>query len=152
MKRKSSRAVALVFASLSSTACSPDQGEPELQLSVTPFEGGIAVEIGSARDIVTTPWQVAEEFNTGPDSAPLELFQVVGGRFLADGSLAVANSGTQEILIFGSNGRLIRRFGRSGEGPGEFQTITSLDLDDAGNLVAYDARLARLSTWTREGA
>ena len=74
-----------------------------------------------------------------------ELFRVTSAVFLPDGTLAVANAGTSEILFFNRDGERIRRYGREGEGPGEFTSIRAVGLTTEGKLWAYDDRQGRLT-------
>ncbi len=55
-----------------------------------------------------------------------QFFRVTSGFFIGD-SVFVANSGTNEILVFGaSHGRLLEKLGRSGGGPGEFSRLNQI--------------------------
>lgn len=87
----------------------------------------------------------------GREGSDTELYRVTSVRFLPSGELAVANSGTQEILVVTGGGELVRRLGGRGEGPGEFSVITSLHVSEAGSLVAYDDRWARLTSFSPAG-
>ena len=49
-----------------------------------------------------------------------DLYQASHLRTLSDGRVVVLNAGAPEILIFSASGRLEDRFGRAGQGPGEF--------------------------------
>lgn len=87
----------------------------------------------------------------GREGSDTELYGVVSARFLPSGELAIANSGTREILVVTSEGELLNRFGGRGEGPGEFSTIMSLHVTDGGSVVAYDGRQARLTAFSASG-
>lgn len=78
----------------------------------------------------------------------IELFRVGDAVLLANGGVALANTGDTEVLLFSEDGLLVRRVGGRGEGPGEFGIITALLTADAG-FLAYDTRLGRL-TWFSE--
>ena len=80
----------------------------------------------------------------------VELFWVGDALLLGNGGLAVANTGSSEVLLFSGDGSLGRRVGGQGEGPGEFGSVTTLLGTDAG-FLAYDARLARLNEFTERG-
>jgi streptogramin lyase len=56
-------------------------------------------------------------------TAAKEFVRVVGVARLSNGSIAVANRGTNDIRIFDARGRHITTFGRAGEGPGEFRRL-----------------------------
>jgi hypothetical protein len=51
------------------------------------------------------------------------LFRVRGAVLLRDGSIAVANNGTHEARVYGLDGKLLRRIGREGDGPGELSSL-----------------------------
>ena len=80
----------------------------------------------------------------------IELFWVGDAIFLGNGGLALANTGTSEVLLFAGDGSLARRLGGQGEGPGEFSEVTTLLATDSG-FLAYDARLARLNEFSDSG-
>ncbi len=87
----------------------------------------------------------------GREGSAIELYRVASARFLPSGELAIANSGTGEILVVTAEGDLISRFGGLGEGPGEFSVITSLHVREDGSLVAYDDRQGRLTAFSADG-
>lgn len=77
------------------------------------------------------------------DTVPL--FRVQGAVLFHDG-VAVANGGSNEVLIFDGSGRLVWRRGRTGEGPGEYMSLAHVARFGDG-LVAWDRynfRLTRL--------
>lgn len=51
---------------------------------------------------------------------------------------AVCEGAERQIVVFDSSGREEWRFGRRGEGPGEFHTISGMWFDSAGNLHVVD--------------
>lgn len=75
----------------------------------------------------------------------LDLYRVSGAVFLPDGGLAIANSGAHEIIFLDPEGEPVRRYGREGQGPGEFASIRAIGLTIDGALWAYDDRLGRLT-------
>lgn len=64
---------------------------------------------------------------------------------LSDGSVVVADRMAGELRLFDPRGRFVRRIGRSGEGPGEFKGIASLQLLAGDSMAVYDPPLRR---WT----
>lgn len=70
---------------------------------------------------------------------------------LPTGELAIADAGEHRIAWFDSTGSLVRRVGRQGRGPGEFQMLNSLAVSDRGTLLAYDTRLRRLTEFGTHG-
>jgi hypothetical protein len=83
------------------------------------------------------------------DSA-YQLYRVRDIVELADGSVAIANSGTNQVRIYDAQGRYVRSLGRSGDGPGEFQML--LDLRARGDTIhAYDRLSGRLTRFLASG-
>ncbi len=80
----------------------------------------------------------------------VELYRVGDALLLANGGLALANTGDSRIMLFSEDGSLEGRVGGAGRGPGEFGTITALLTADAG-FLAYDTRLGRLSRFSETG-
>jgi hypothetical protein len=68
------------------------------------------------------------------------------------GNFVIANSGSGEILVFDAQGRLSRTIGRRGNGPGEFQDISSAVMIGGDSVFAYDGLLRRVSVFTEDGA
>lgn len=87
----------------------------------------------------------------GTEGSGTELFRVASARFLPSGALAIGNAGSGEVLIVDPDGQVVRRFGGRGEGPGEFSTITSLHVDEAGQLVVFDDMQGRLTRFDSAG-
>jgi hypothetical protein len=65
-----------------------------------------------------------------------------------EGSWVVADYPTpQYLIVYDSLGNFLRRVGRSGSGPGEFQFITAAYVDGEGFLHIFDAGLRRESVF-----
>ncbi len=70
---------------------------------------------------------------------PYQLHRVTDVLQLADGRIAVSNSGTQEIRVYDSTGRYLKSAGRKGSGPGEFAEFSSATLYPvADSVLALD--------------
>lgn len=68
-----------------------------------------------------------------------EFYRVRGVKQRPDGSLAVADRGSQEVRVFSETGEFGGSFGGPGEGPGEFRNLWRIE--NAGDtLLALDAR------------
>ena len=80
-----------------------------------------------------------------------DLLQVGDAVRLSDGSIALTNNGTADIRFFGRDGRHIRTVGRSGEGPGEFRALETLDRSAGDTVYAYDYMLRRLTGIAPDG-
>jgi hypothetical protein len=74
------------------------------------------------------------------DPSGLELSRVNGAVRLADGRLVVANSASSELIFLRPDGRVERRAGRQGEGPGEFTFLAGIGQMPDGQLWAADFR------------
>ena len=80
-----------------------------------------------------------------------ELAFVVGALRLGDGRIAIADQGTRSIRIFDARGRFVRSIGREGGGPGEFSSITRLELLAGDSLAAYDGLRMTLTVFDTSG-
>ncbi|HEX2165791.1 MAG TPA: hypothetical protein VHG09_01015 [Longimicrobiales bacterium] len=127
------------------SACSGGDPADVPSVATTDVDGVIHVRVESLAPADVRQWNVHEVFTTSAPETRVELYQVSAARFLPDDALAVANSGTGEIITLDSLGREITRRGGKGEGPGEFTWISHLDVDSAGTLTAYDPRQGRLT-------
>jgi hypothetical protein len=100
-------------------------------------------------------WVVAGDpvfdIGAGGDDASEQLFGVVAAIRLADGRIAIANSGTNEIRTFDAAGAFVRSAGRRGDGPGEFKEIRHLWMIGGDSLVVADRQLGRVSVFDTAG-
>lgn len=141
-------AVLLVFAAV---ACTGDSARDSSSVTTSEVDGVVHVRVESLTPGDVPQWNTHEVFTTGASATRVELYQVTAARFLRDGVLAVANSGTGEIIAFDTAGAETGRMGRKGEGPGEFTWISHLAVDSSGNLIAYDPRQGRLTHFAADG-
>ena len=74
-----------------------------------------------------------------------EFYRVRDAIRLRDGSFAVANYGSAEIRLFSAAGQHIRTYGRQGEGPGEFERLTSIHELAGDSILAFDYWLGRFT-------
>lgn len=96
------------------------------------------------------PDPVADLGNAGGDDAYL-FSRIVQASSLPGGDLVVVDRDTRDFRIFDSTGSLVRRFGRKGKGPGEFQALAWVGVDPSGGMAAYDFSLRRLSRFFADG-
>jgi hypothetical protein len=87
----------------------------------------------------------------GGEADDIELFHVTSARFHASGGYVVANAGGPEVLRFGPAGDLLARFGRRGEGPGEFEWVQNVYVLPDGSILAYDDHVGRATFFEENG-
>jgi hypothetical protein len=82
-----------------------------------------------------------------------EFYQARNMKQRPDGSLMIADTGSEEVRVFSANGEFLGSFGGSGEGPGEFRslyvienagdTLLAMDSDGRVTVVAPDLTVVR---------
>lgn len=72
----------------------------------------------------------------------------------ADGGVVVMDRtpDREPILVFGPDGRVLRRLGRYGDGPGEIRTGTTVAALSGGRIIAFDPTADRLTIWHPDGS
>lgn len=91
---------------------------------------------------------------TGEESADsAQIFQSISGvRQLTNGGVVVLDRGFGEVRFFDARGRFLRRLGRRGRGPGEFQLGPFLVPGfHADSLLLFDQRLDRFHVLSGDG-
>lgn len=63
------------------------------------------------------------------------------------GHMYVANMFQQSVTVLGPDGRVLRRIGRMGSGPGEFRSVRDVQVLPGDSLLVYDPQLARVSVF-----
>jgi hypothetical protein len=88
---------------------------------------------------------------SGEDAAT-NVFGTVSGLAVAhDGRIYIADGQASEIRVFTSDGELLTRFGRQGEGPGEFRAVDGVAIFPDGRIAVRDPRIFRLSIFDADG-
>ena len=90
---------------------------------------------------------------------PHNFYWVRGIRRLSDGSLVVANRGSNEIRKFSADGRFLASAGGDGEGPGEFSNLQQIELvgdsiiarDIASRVALFGPDLEHIQTTRLQG-
>ena len=67
------------------------------------------------------------------------------------GRLAVADAFSASIQIFDQSGKTLRKFGRRGDSPGDFQLIKSIAIDSSDNIYVVDGRAHNISIFNEQG-
>jgi hypothetical protein len=100
-------------------------------------------------------WTVSAEptlaMGVSEGDADHEFFQITGLTRLSDGTIVVANSGTQQLRYYAADGSLRASAGRKGGGPGEFQALMMLIGVPGDSVLAFDAMNRRLSLFDAAG-
>jgi len=106
-------------------------------------------------------WNPGEEWKI--DSVPLvdlgasgagpeyEFFRIRNASRLPDGRIAVANYGTNEVRLYDPHGKFLWAVGRFGEGPGEFQRLTSVRPYRGDTLLVFDYWARRITLLASSG-
>lgn len=84
-------------------------------------------------------------------AADCELNAVNGIVLQQNGGIVVANSGNRQLCYFDRNGALVRKTGRRGAGPGEFEVMEDLALYRADSIVVADRMQKRVSVFGPAG-
>ena len=79
------------------------------------------------------------------------LFDVRDVQPIPGGRIAVANGGTNQILVFDDSGHLVATWGGFGEGPGEFRRLQWLTLKPPDTLAAGDYGARRVTLLAPDG-
>ncbi|MDZ7773518.1 MAG: 6-bladed beta-propeller [Balneolaceae bacterium] len=78
--------------------------------------------------------------------SPGEIVTGPGGR------IHIADSKLNTIQVYDQNGQFLHSIGGPGSGPGEFESISAMNINSRGELVVADAPAARISFFSREGS
>ncbi len=150
------RHLIVAAALLPALAACGDSGAPPAGTAIVRDSAGVTIveSFAPAWD-EDDAWQLSAKplLEIGATDGPPEyLFnRIVGAVRLEDGSIVVANAGSQQIRFYNASGTHQRSIGRSGSGPGEFQSIGWLDRFRGDSLVAHDPQSARATVITRAG-
>jgi DNA-binding beta-propeller fold protein YncE len=104
---------------------------PEGELLMTLGRKGVA---GDGTDVFNQPSDV--------------LVAPTGEIFVADGH---GTGGNNRIMKFSADGRFIRQWGTTGDGPGEFRDPHALAMDSQGRLFVADRGNSRIQIFDQEG-
>ncbi|HSG82329.1 MAG TPA: hypothetical protein VLC48_08770 [Gemmatimonadota bacterium] len=100
-------------------------------------------------------WRLAEEPAVRIGQVEGEIEYLLMGAYSAlrfsDGTIAVSNTGTEEIRFFDAEGRYLRSAGGRGGGPGEFEQLVWIYPFGEDSIVAYDDRPPAVKVFHRDG-
>jgi hypothetical protein len=128
--------------------------------AVVPAALSLLVACSSPNEVVPDPFdptvlpqfpltELVEIGRDNNDAQPV-LNKVTDALFLGTEEIALA-SDHGEILVYGVQGDFRRRFGRQGEGPGEFRFIQSIVRLDDNQILAWDPALDRVTAFDQDG-
>ncbi len=102
------------------------------------FSAALAVSLAACSEPTAAPGthidelavlSLDEEVRIGSFDDPVTGFSRIGDVWVApDGEVWVAETQADEIRVYSSDGELLRTYGRSGDGPGEFRSIYDFGL------------------------
>ena len=84
------------------------------------------------------------------DEEPYQLTRVRGAIQLSDGRIVLGETAANELRVYDAKGNHVKTFGRKGDGPGEFRSITSV-VKLAGDTIAVLHERASVSRFTGDG-
>ncbi len=127
---------------------------PTILLAIT--AAACAADAEPPADPATIPLRALADVPTveigafeGDTDASFELITSVAS--LPDGRLVLADAGAQRIAIFDPDGRFVRDWGRRGDGPNEFRSLSRAYVSGDDRILALDARGMRVSTFDTAG-
>lgn len=107
-------------------------------LVVSTFPAGAqepSLRLGRAREITSS----------------LSLYRPINLEVGPDGAVFVGDSGSQQIIKLSSEGEVVWRVGREGQGPGEFRHLYRFAVGQDGSVAAFDLRTQDLSWFGADG-
>lgn len=133
------RAVVLCVGAIAAVALSAACGS-----DAAPSSRTAGAELPSAAERAKARLALVEVFRTD-ESLPLTL--VRGVDVDARGQVYVGDWGNPAVTVLGPDGRVVRRIGRSGEGPGEFANVSGVQVLPGDSLQVYDVQMDRMTVF-----
>lgn len=153
--RTANALIASLFAFAGTAGCGDTPEAPALEAVVRDSAGVAIHEFPAAAVDLAPPLRLADtpEVRIGVVAGAPEYqwTRPVAATRLSDGAFAVLEQVPGEIRLYDAAGAFIGRIGRSGEGPGEFQSPVGLQGLAGDTLVVWDPRARRVSRFTRDG-
>ena len=150
----SPRRILTIIPFLAMAAFGCGSGDRSAGFSVTDSAGvTIAISTGPS-------WQASEgwvfadqpsvDIGVVDGAADYQLFRVANTVRMTNGNIVVANSGTQEIRCYDTDGNHVWSAGGEGGGPGEFERLYRIAVF-ADSIIAFDSRYYRVSVFDTSG-
>lgn len=152
MELKIRRSVALA-ACLLLAACGGESASTGFVVDTLPGGRVVASNTGTGAWKNGEGWTLVEELRIGAaDGEGPDMFSGIQA-LQADplGRVWVADQGTREIRVFGTDGRHVRTFGRKGGGPGEFEGVMGMSWAADGTLWVADGNNNRYTVLDTAG-
>ncbi len=150
-------ALLVVLAVLATSCADENEPRPSVPTATMRDSAGVSiVENAPLAEMGLLSWSLADTPTTQvgelEGSEAYQLFRVADAHLRTDGSIVIADGGSQQIRVFDRNGEHVASWGQRGEGPGEFTLLTQIDAWPGDSLIAWDGRLRRLSVLDHDGA
>lgn len=142
-------AVALAIGCGDSPGTTSDRGATRDSAGITIVEN--AMPAWTAEETWTVSVEPSLAMGVSEGDPDHEFFQIAGVTRLSDGTIVVANSGTQQLRYYAPDGSLKTNVGRKGGGPGEFQMLMTLLRVPGDSLLTFDAMNRRFSVFDAGG-
>ncbi len=125
---------------------------PQSSVEVSDSAGVVLVRYAEGLPLDLPTWTVAAEPDLAIGTTAVDqLFRVQSAHSLSDGSVAVLNAGSQEVLVFGPDGLRQAALGGEGEGPGEFTNLEAMYILPGDSVFALQRVPYRFAVFARDG-
>lgn len=155
--RALARTLTSAFLASASISCGV-QSDHSARVRVDTLSNGRVVVFnpGPAKEGTINAWQLEEDLRIGVSTAaqddPYAFGELMSLALTHEGDIVVADRLWSEIRVFGPDGDFLRRFGREGDGPGEFAFLAGVVWDTASGVIwAVDVRHRRFMAFSIEG-
>ncbi len=105
---------------------------------------------GSAQDVWRLEDRPTVSIGDPIGSFPGDLYRVTATGMLSDGRIIVAD-GAQRILVFDDGGSHVATIGNEGQGPGEFQMLSRLQVLPGDSILSWDWNQFRVTVFDAAG-
>lgn len=143
------RRLSLIILVVFGTAC--DQAGVAPSVALRDSAGVRLVEQGPLDALPVLVVSPEPVFTVGWAEAGVTFGAIPAGALLSDGSAVAFDDGAKVLYRISASGDDVRRVGRAGEGPGEFQDAASVTVFPGDTVVVYDRALGRLSRFDGDG-
>ena len=130
---------ATAFVALVLSSCAP--GKRQVARSVTPTQ----------LPVLALSQKPTLEIGVMEGDAHYTFQSIVGVVPLSSGDLVVSDGGSDEITLYAPDGTYLRRWGRRGEGPGEFRVLSGAWVGPGDSIMGEDGVTARVSVFDSTG-